>query len=106
MGFATQWSDDNKAHNLEGSTGVKNLCRMVRALGYQDFQSFGAFAHDGAYGDLFTFLEDNPGAIQAMFDWVDDNFKGHCSTEDCENEVEDGDDHCPDCISRMDEDDG
>lgn len=54
---------------VEGTTGVKNLCRIVRALGYKNFQNFGQF--DGAcYGDLIDFLEDNSGAVEAILEWI------------------------------------
>jgi len=54
---------------LEGTSGVHNLCRIVNALGYQDEQHFGQF-HKGCYGDLIHFLEDNPGAIEAVYNWI------------------------------------
>lgn len=54
---------------LEGETGVRNLCKIVRALGYKDELHFGQF-RGGSYGDLLRFLEDNSGAVEAILDWV------------------------------------
>jgi hypothetical protein len=64
------WQQQNNANRTEGITGVKNLCRLVRAMGHRDPLYNGQFAHDGAYGDLTVFLEDNPGAVQAIIDWI------------------------------------
>lgn len=56
----------------EGTPGVKNLCKLVRALGYKNFQNFGQF--EGAcYGDLIDFLEDNSGAVEAIVEWIKEN---------------------------------
>ncbi len=64
--FETQ---ENLSRN-EGTTGVKNLCRIVHAMGYKDRQYFGQFHQAGSYGDLITFLEDNPGCVEAIKDWI------------------------------------
>lgn len=57
----------------EGSSGIRNLGRICRLLGYKDFQNFGYF--DGAsYGDLINFLEDNPGAVEAIYEWMLENY--------------------------------
>jgi hypothetical protein len=65
-----QWRNRERANTTEGETGVKNLCRLTNAIGYKDPQYFGQFAHDGSYGDLIEFLEDNPGAVEAIIDWI------------------------------------
>jgi hypothetical protein len=59
----------NKVFNNEGSRGVKNLCKLVRVLGYSDPQHFGQF-EGGCYGDLIAFLEDNSGVIEAIKNWI------------------------------------
>lgn len=64
-----EWQDTNKAHHFEGSSGVKNLCRLVRALGYVDDMRLGQFG-DASYGDLVNFLEDNSGACNAIVGWI------------------------------------
>jgi len=53
----------------EGTRGVKNLCKLVHALGYVDKMYFGQF-EGASYGDLINFLEDNPGAIQSIVEWI------------------------------------
>ena len=58
-----------KMHNFEGSRGVENLCKLVRALGYRDSMNRMQFL-DGCLGDLIDFLEDNSGAIDAVVEWI------------------------------------
>lgn len=71
---------------FEGSEGVKNLARLSSALGYKDHNYYGQFESGVAYGDIFAFLEDNPGAIEVLFDWIITN------TTLCDNEDEEYDD--------------
>jgi len=59
----------NNLHRTDGHKGVSNLCKLVRALGYRESRHFG----QGSTSDLVEFLEDNPGAIEAIIDWIDDN---------------------------------
>ena len=73
-----QYMDENKLYRTEGRQGVENLCLLVRALGYKDPQYFGQFVRNtmpgsACLGDLFEFLEDNPGAITAMIEWISDS---------------------------------
>ena len=52
---------------------MRNLARLCRLLGYEDNQYFGQF--DGAcYGDLILFLVDNPGAVEAVVSFMEENF--------------------------------
>ncbi len=67
-----EFSVQEKLGRSEGSNGVKKLCRIANAIGYQDRQHFGQFHHNGSYGDLVEFLGDNPGAIEALFEWIAD----------------------------------
>lgn len=84
--------EDKKIHRFEGESGVKNLAKICRILGYQDFQSYGQFLHDGtygAYGDIFAFLEDNPGCIEAMVEWMKDHldcYEEHLNPDGDEDE--------------------
>ncbi len=73
----------------EGESGVKNLARLCRGLGYSDFMNFGQF--EGAcYGDLINFLEDNPGAVDAICEWIEDNYSSELDgNSDQDNESED-----------------
>lgn len=66
--------DFDAQHNTgrtDGIEGVKNLCRLVRAIGYEDGQHFGQF-RGACYGDLIQFLEDNPGCVEAIRKWIVD----------------------------------
>lgn len=51
------WMERNNAWRTEGPKGVQNFEKLIRALGYHNIDSF---------------LEDNPGAIEAMFEWIRD----------------------------------
>ena len=72
-----QYMDENKLYRNEGRQGVENLCLLIRALGYKDdlnyYGQFNRSGLGGALGDLFEFLEDNPGAITAMIEWISDS---------------------------------
>ncbi len=49
---------------------ISGLCKLVRKLGYKDPHQQ-LYNRDGScIGDLLLFLEDNPGAIDAMTDWI------------------------------------
>ena len=68
----------------EGEEGVKNLARLAKGLGYEDPLNFGLF--DGAcYGDLICLLEDNPGLIEAMLEWLEENFEEELESEEAED---------------------
>ena len=55
---------ENLNHN------VKGLCHLARSLGYKD-PCFQLINNDGSVvGDMLVFFDDNPGAIEAVFDWV------------------------------------
>lgn len=54
-----KWQDEHRCHHFENST--KNLNRIVEAIGYRD----------DMFGDaLHNFLNDNPGAQEAIRDWI------------------------------------
>jgi hypothetical protein len=59
-------------HRTEGRRGVEQLCQLTRALGYRDSQYFGQLTSKASLGDLVMFLEDNPGAIEALHEWIRD----------------------------------
>ena len=90
MSTVRKWQEANKVWNWENSAGVKNLCRLVHELGHIDPFHFGQFAHDGSYGDLIEFLSDNPGAIKAVVDWIDEqNYPPYDDEDEDDEEVED-----------------
>jgi hypothetical protein len=60
VGMATR----NEILNTKNT--VKGLCKMASQLGYKD-PAFQLLNSDGSVvGDLLYFLEDNPGAIEAV----------------------------------------
>lgn len=68
-----EFCDRNKINRFENDKGVQNLCKIAREIGYRDPYHMGQFAHDGAYGDLVEFLRDNPGAQEALYEFMCDN---------------------------------
>jgi hypothetical protein len=66
----SKWIDINKAYSTEGRRGLINLCKLARALGYEDDTKFGDFGEGAYLGDLLVFLEDNSGAIDSVVNWV------------------------------------
>lgn len=57
-------------HRTEGRRGVIALCTLARGLGYKDPQYFGQLTSKAALGDLICFLEDNPGAVLSITEWI------------------------------------
>ncbi len=52
---------------------VKGLCKLARQLGYKD-PCFQLMNNDGSVvGDMLYFFEDNPGAVEAVVNWVLEN---------------------------------
>lgn len=66
-----EYSAQERINRLEGESGVQNLCRISQAIGYKDPQYFGQF-QGACYGDLIKMLEDNPGACEALYNWIAD----------------------------------
>lgn len=59
-----EWQDQNKIHRYEGTSGVSNLEKLFGVLGYKEGNYLG-------YGnEIINFLSDNPGAIQAILEWI------------------------------------
>lgn len=58
MSFAEKFDQyiDDEMHCFEGHRGVINLEKVVSSL--------------GGYNSINEFLEDNPGAIEAMIEWI------------------------------------
>lgn len=52
----------------------KGLCALARSLGYHDGRIQQLLNDDGSSAsDFIEFVEDNPGVIEAICDWVLDN---------------------------------
>ena len=61
---------DENVRSVEGRRGVEAVCKFARALGYKDPQYWGQLTSTACVGDLIYMLEDNPGMVEAMFEWV------------------------------------
>lgn len=82
----------------EGEEGIKNLARLCSGLGYTDEMHFGLFEGGCCYGDLINFLENNPGAVEAMLEWIEENYESELES-DSDETPEDND------LEEYDEDD-
>jgi hypothetical protein len=50
-------------HRLEGDSGIGNLNEILKGIGYR--------GHQFKYGSpVEAFLSDNPGAMEAILDWI------------------------------------
>lgn len=56
--------------HTEGQRGLRDLCVMSSMLGYHDDAYQLQIDAEACVGDLMMFLEDNPGAIRAIYEWV------------------------------------
>ena len=59
--------DHNRMYHFEGCSGVKNLEKLLRDMGYD---RGGQFLGDWP---IHNFLSDNPGAIQALIEFIQEN---------------------------------
>ncbi len=84
MSKITLTSNALNNYKSEGDAGILSLDKMASALGYTD--RFG--------GLLENFLRDNSGAVEAIFDWVRENYEDKIEDNDDEDaeEVLAGDD--------------
>lgn len=77
-----------ECYSFEGESGVKKLCGVLEeATDTTDPMRFGQHEH-GSYGVLINFLENNPGACEALMDFVRDNYDED-EEEESEEEPED-----------------
>lgn len=95
----------------EGSTAVNDLCKLAELMGYRDTGRFAINqlqCNNGAFvSSLLRFFEDNSGAVEAVHEWVRENYEqemeearlvacenGGCDDADCEtcNETDDEED--------------
>jgi hypothetical protein len=61
-----EFMDQEKIHNFEGDSGLKNLERIIEALGYKP--------HGFRFGSLVeVFLSDNSAACDALIDFIRDS---------------------------------
>jgi len=58
---------------------IETLCSLSEDLGYRgSFQQL-ILNNGSAVSSLINFLEDNPGCIDAMFEWINDNYEEELS---------------------------
>ena len=62
--------DQHEYYNFEGRRGVERLCQLAGDLGYRDPHHSLQLTRTACVGNLIMFLEDNPGAIEAIVNWV------------------------------------
>lgn len=58
-----EWTRQEKIYRWEGETGVANLEKLAKAIGYE-----GSVFRFGS--PIESFLCDNPGAIEALIEWI------------------------------------
>jgi hypothetical protein len=71
----------------EGGRGFQDLCKLAEELGYdgapQQLQN-----NNGTFvSSLIYFLEDNPGAVQSIYDWVHENYEEEIPEEEEEEDA-------------------
>ena len=69
MSLIDNWANQNNVFNLsEGDTGLDNLNKLCQELG--------SSGHTFKYGTpLEAFLSDNPGACEALLEWIEENYE-------------------------------
>lgn len=65
-----KYIDQERIYQTEGERGVANLCKVAETLGYRDPQRFGRQVNGTYIGSLLNFMGDNPGIVEAMFEWI------------------------------------
>lgn len=65
-----KFCDQERIYRLEGETGVANLAKIVEAIGYKDPQYNWTLRNGASIGSLVMFLEDCPGAVEAINNWI------------------------------------
>lgn len=98
------YMEQENLHRLEGRKGVEAVCQLAAALGYKDPMYFGQLTSKATVGDLLCMMEDNPGMVEAMVEWVrESNSPEHKESLEALTKVEDAavDQYeggvCPDC---------
>ncbi len=85
-----QQLDFSDPENLpsEGMRGFQALCNLAKELGFVDPLHNGTLSDGSCIGDLMCFLEDNPGAIQAIYRWTAENYEAELEEMRPEEEYE------------------
>ena len=61
-----EFQSENRLHNFEGESGIKNLNTIFGTIGYKQEP----FLHGSP---LELFLQDNSGCIEVMLEWLSKN---------------------------------
>jgi len=75
----------NRSDILDTREDIKGLCKLARELGYKDPFAQLINSDGTCVGDLLCFLEDNPGACEALIAWAAEH---HGEEEEEEEEEE------------------
>ncbi len=59
-----EWCNEHITWSNEGERGVENLRKLVQAIGYRSQYNY------GNNEDIIGFLTDNPGAVEAVRNWI------------------------------------
>ena len=60
-----EYMDQEKIYRFEGDSGLESLGKIFEAMGYEE--------HNFKYGSFVeVFLADNPGAVEAIIDWIEE----------------------------------
>jgi hypothetical protein len=81
-----KWCDERKLYRFEGESGTKNLETVLKEIGYKE---------DGfRYGSAVErFLQDNPGAVEVLLNFISEHFDEKFAVEEEEEELQ----QRPDC---------
>lgn len=96
--------DQEGCRRTEGRAGLVMLATLSQGLGYKDPMYFGQLTPKASMGDLMEFFQDNPGAVQAVVEWVKEQRAPEwqtrlleiCPDFDSEEELSSHEDYRPD----------
>lgn len=71
----------------EGSSAISDLCQLSEKLGYRDRYSHITLRDGSNLYSFINFLEDNPGAVESIYSWIEDNYSDELDS-DLEEKVE------------------
>lgn len=67
---------------IEGVEAVENLCKVAERLGYRGWLQKLPLRNGAFATSLLNMLEDNPGLIEVMYQWIEKNYVIVLDTED------------------------
>lgn len=84
-----KYLEDNKMYHFEGTDGVRHLDNLCASFGYTSGQFIGA-------SPIMNFLADNPGAMEAILEFIRDHIDGNPEWQENLLELEMDDEEEPD----------